>query len=52
MQAEDAPQVLQEACSKYGFFYLANHGIDQTLVDQVRRDQSRCRHGRREGPLA
>jgi isopenicillin N synthase-like dioxygenase len=35
MQSEDAPEALKEACTKYGFFYLANHGIDQALIDQV-----------------
>lgn len=31
-----APAVLRAACERFGFFYLANHGVPQTLVDEVR----------------
>lgn len=32
-----APAVLRAACERYGFFYLANHGVPQTLIDEVGR---------------
>lgn len=31
-----APAVLRAACERYGFFYLANHGVPQPLIDEVR----------------
>ena len=33
-----APAVLRAACERYGFFYLANHGVPQALIDEVRVD--------------
>lgn len=34
--AAGAPAVLKAACERFGFFYLANHGVPQALVDEVR----------------
>lgn len=34
--AAHAPAVLRAACERYGFFYLANHGVPQALIDEVR----------------
>ncbi len=34
--AARAPAVLKGACERYGFFYLANHGVPLPLVDEVR----------------
>jgi len=34
--AARAPAVLKAACERYGFFYLANHGVPLPLVEEVR----------------
>jgi len=35
MQDADVAKALHDACSKVGFFYLEDHSIPQTLIDEV-----------------
>lgn len=32
---EQVVKQIGAACEKYGFFYIANHGIDEKLVDKL-----------------
>ena len=32
---KNALHVLRNACEKFGFFYLTNHGIKESLIEEV-----------------